>query len=121
MNPFDQLLRQANGEAVVPAALGLTFPLAPIQPQGRNKGSTGRILALLSQHGALSTTELAKKAGLDQTRLVWGLMKNPRSSGQVQFQNGMWSLSKGFHGTRIKQAAELLRQHGWVCKPPEGC
>ncbi|MEY4428618.1 MAG: hypothetical protein RLZZ182_1307 [Pseudomonadota bacterium] len=111
MNPFDQLVRHAVRQASEPRC---SVP-------DKRMGSTGRILALLSQHGALSTTELAKKAGLDQTRLVWGLMKNPRSSGQVQFQNGMWSLSKGFHGTRIKQAAELLRQHGWVCQPPEGC
>lgn len=111
MNPFDQLVRHAARQASTKTC---SFPQ-------EHTGKTGHMFSLLSQHGALTTRELASKAGLDQTRLVWGLMKYPRSNGQVRFHNGMWSLSRPCHQARIKQAAELLRQHGWVCTPPQGC
>jgi hypothetical protein len=121
MNPFDQLLRQANGETVVPPALGLNFPAAPIQTTGKNKDITNRILDLLAQRGRMTTRDLADACGFAKTNLIWGLMKYPRERGQVTCENGYWQLS-GTHAAQlqhdINQAVQLLRKHNWTCTPP---
>lgn len=121
-NPFDQLLRASEGRPIVPESLGLTFPSAPIDPpEATHHGKTGittRLFGLLSVHGAMTTRELADAAGLEQSKLIWGLMKLPLKRGQVTYSDSRWRLSTACEAQLqhdINQAVQLLRKHGWTC------
>jgi hypothetical protein len=123
-SPFDQLLRKAAGEPIVPASLGLTFPTAPTEPtvtHGGVKGITAHLFELLAVRGRMTTRELADAAGFEKSSLIWGLMKHPRQRGQVTYESGIWQLSNAQAAQLqhdINQAAQLLRKHNWTCTPP---
>lgn len=76
-----------------------------------------RVLAELAVCGSATTLSLAVRADLTQ-RQVWGLLKAPRSIGQVRFQAGRWELVQGFAGREAERAAALLRDLGWRVEPP---
>jgi hypothetical protein len=123
-SPFDQLLRKAKGEPIVPAELGLSFASAPVNPAatlGGTKGITRRIFELLAQNGRMTTRELADAVGFEKTCLIWGLMKHPKDCGRVTCEKGVWQLSET-HASQVQhdinQAAQLLRKHKWTCTPP---
>jgi hypothetical protein len=112
MNPFDQLIRLAEGRRARPR---LPAPMA----QRDTKAAT--LIGYLQEAGPASTSTLASLIGL-HSRLVWGLLKAPRDRGQVQFYEGMWSFVDAFDEQQhadIGAAAALLRRHGWTVRPPE--
>jgi len=121
MNPFDQLLRKAAGEPIVPLTLGIRFPdpLAERPPANHGTGITAHLVALLSTRGRMTTRQLADAGGLEQTKLIWGLMKHRRLIGQVIYADGFWQVSNTSLQHNLNQAVQLLKKHGWRCIPPE--
>lgn len=78
------------------------------------------LLDLLNRCVALSTADLAAGSGLT-TKLVWGLLKNPRARGQVSFSGGLWALTPDYIPPAQANAVKLLRDAGWHCSPPRRC
>lgn len=75
------------------------------------------LLDLLQIRDSANTVTLAVCADLTP-RQVWGLLKQPRAVGQVQFEAGRWSLCEDYPGRDVQRAIELLRAKGYkVCKP----
>lgn len=104
MNPFDQLILLASQPRPAPAG---EYP----------DTLTGRLLALIDEHGRISTALLANTACLT-SRQVWGLLKVPRERGQVRNDERGWSLNPDYLGHDVAQAVELLRSKGWTVTPP---
>lgn len=77
------------------------------------------LLQLLDNLGDMTSAELAHEIGLP-TRLVWGLMKQPRERGQVSFDGGHWSLDRSYPGSDVLRAIDLLRSRGYrVIEPAQ--
>jgi hypothetical protein len=120
MNPFDQLIRLAEGRPFRPALRGarLRMPELPA-PVRSTKSAT--LIAFLQEGGPASTSTLSSLIRLE-SRLVWGLLKAPRERGQVRYADGMWSATNDYDGElqrELSTAAALLRRHGWTVRPPE--
>ena len=79
--------------------------------------NVGRLLALLKHNERMTTVELATRSGLN-SRQVWGLLKTPRSFGQVQFDDGHWEIDREYQGNDVARAASLLRSKGWFVEAP---
>lgn len=106
--PWDALLRARPYRA----------PAAASEAPGAKAGTKlAALLAVLAERGSATTLTLAVCVELE-TRQVWGLLKGPREIGQVNFDNGRWSLAAGFHGREVERAAALLRARGWRVEAP---
>jgi hypothetical protein len=94
---------------------------APVAGEGALQARPGtKLAALLAELAgceSLPTLALALRADLTP-RQVWGLLKAPRTAGQVRFEAGRWALVHDFAGRDVQRAAELLRAHGWRVQPP---
>jgi hypothetical protein len=75
------------------------------------------LLALLNDKDSATTLTLAVCADLTP-RQVWGLLKQPRAIGQVQFVDGRWALCEHFPGRDVQRAIELLRAKGYRIQEP---
>lgn len=78
---------------------------------------TELLMLLLTEHGRLTTTELADLSGLDG-KIVWGLLKSRKANGQVLHDGTAWEISDHWTPPEIKRAAELLRSRGWTVIAP---
>jgi hypothetical protein len=77
-----------------------------------------RLLAVLATVESATTLSLSVQTDLSSQQ-VWGLLKEPRACGQVQFAVGRWYLVKGFAGRDVERAAALLRRSGWQVVSPD--
>jgi len=107
-SPWAALLHSTHGRHATSAA---------IDSEGRPATKLGTLLNVLAERHDATTITLSVCTDLCP-RQVWGLLKDPRSCGQVRFDNGRWSLVSNFPGRDVLRAAELLRKNGWRVKPP---
>jgi hypothetical protein len=113
MNPFDQLIRLADGRRVRPR-------LPARIPREQAPTKVGTLLGYLREAGPASTLTLCHLLEVD-SRIVWGLLKAPRARGEVHFAGGIWAVAEGFNAEMRKDlqaAAQLLRANGWAVQPP---
>lgn len=108
-SPWDVLLQAPRNRAPVPAAAAAE--------SARPGTKLAALLAELAQTDSTTTLALAVRADLTP-RQVWGLLKDPRATGQVTFSAGRWALNAEWQGRDVERAAELLRSKGWRVTPP---
>jgi hypothetical protein len=108
-SPWDALLRAPRPPSAVSAAGDIT--------SARPGTKLALLLAELAEACTATTLRLAVCTDLTP-RQVWGLLKAPRSRGQVTFHAGRWQLVAGWHGSDVERAAALLRSRGWRVEPP---
>lgn len=118
-NPFDQLLNHAAAVSQAASAVAARQAAAGMRP-GMSK--VEQLLELLDQNGPMSTVELGRVVGLE-SRLIWGLLKEPQKRGQVlRFgAERLWALNRAWGqaaGDEIAAAARLLRRAGWTVIEP---
>lgn len=106
MNPFAQLVALADRPAPTPSPAEYPDTL------------TGRLLALIDEHGPVATWVLMENLNLT-SRQVWGLLKVPRERGQVRNDERGWSLNPDYLGHDVALAVDLLRSKGWTVTPPQ--
>lgn len=118
-NPFDQLLNHAaavNQAATAAAARRESLGMRPGAPKLQ------ALLHLLDCNGPMSTADLSRAMELE-TRLIWGLLKEPQKRGQVLRYGAerLWALNRDWEqaaGDEIAAAARLLRRAGWTLTEP---
>lgn len=120
-HPFDQLLSHAEAVSQAASAVAVRLAATGMRP-GMSK--VERLLELLDQNGPMSTVELGRVLGLE-SRLIWGLLKEPQKRGQVlrYGTERLWALNRAWGqaaGEEIAAAARLLRKAGWVVTEPGG-
>jgi hypothetical protein len=91
--PWDALLRPSRA---TPAPLAGEGPL-----QARPGTKLAALLADLAACESMHTLDLAHRAGLT-SRQVWGLLKAPRTAGQVRYDAGRWALVRDFAGRDVQ-------------------
>lgn len=114
-NPFTSMAK----------ALTRRYPAAPAHAATCNTNSqtlTARIRDLIRQHGPLSSHSIAATLEMDgASGLVYALLKNDLQKGQVEFSDGKFYWNQAYDeglAKRIKQAAALLRRHGYRVGAP---
>lgn len=115
MNPFDQLIRLAEGRRVRPR-------MPARVPRAQASTKVGTLLGYLHAAGPASTTTLGSLLDVD-SHIVWGLLKAPRARGEVHFAGGLWAVAEGYDPELrqdLQAAAQLLRANGWSVQPPNG-
>ena len=107
-------------------ALARRYPAPPVPaPEcgARGQTLTASIRELIRQHGPLSSLSIAATLEIDGSRgLVYALLKNDLQKGQIEFSEGKFYWNHDHDeglAKRIKQAAALLRKHGYSIKAPE--
>lgn len=111
-SPWDALLRPHR-----PIRLHTAEPEPDAPQQARPGTKVARLLAELAEVESATTLSLCVRTDLD-VRQVWGLLKAPRTAGQVRFSAGRWALNRDWRGRDIERAAALLRGAGWRVMPP---
>lgn len=77
------------------------------------------LLQHIASHGPITTEGLMLYSGMS-SKQVWGLLKNPRIQGQVCFASRQWAVQDDRFSQKALDAAQLLRELGWVVQPPVG-
>lgn len=107
-SPWDVLMHR------IPAVKAVAFTSLE---HGRSK--TDQLLQIIDQLGYATTMRLCLETDLD-SRQVWGLLKQHRKSGRVEFVYGEWRAGKSAMSIKVLQAVELLRAQGWMVVEPGG-
>lgn len=108
-SPWDALLRRPPPKRAASCAT-----IDSAKPATKLAG----LLALLNDRGSATTLTLSVCADLTP-RQVWGLLKQPRAIGQVQFADGRWALCEHFPGRDVQRAIELLKDKGYRIQGPQ--
>lgn len=119
MNPHTPFTAMARSLAKrYPAA---SMPVPKCSAPGQTL--TASIRELIRQHGPLSSLSIATTLEIDGARgLVYALLKNDLQKGQIEFSDGKFYWNHAYDeglAKRIKQAAALLRRHGYRIKASE--
>lgn len=112
-NPFDQLVRLAQGRRARPR------PQRVLSVHAAGS-KVARMVGFLREGGPASTLALCHVVDVE-SRVVWGLLKAPRQRGEVLYADGYWSASPDYdpaNRAAILAAATLLRRNGWRVQPP---
>ena len=113
MNPFDQLIRLADGRRVRPR-------LPARVPRDKAPTKVATLLGYLHEAGPATSVTLACLLE-SNTHIVWGLLKAARARGEVHYAGGLWAVAEGFNPELrqdLQAAAQLLRANGWAVQPP---
>lgn len=94
--------------------LGCTAPHEVEPGQSR----AGQLIHVIEHAGPISTPQLAQRTGAT-TRQVWGLLKQPREAGRIDYYDGHWRISQRRDQRIVAAAAQALRDRGWTCTPPD--
>jgi hypothetical protein len=116
-NPFAELARVADRGYAGRAPLPNEDPTQGPPLSTLSGTRTDLLLQLLTTRGRLTTEQLARATGL-QNKLVWGLLKARRTTGQVVHDGDAWEINEAWIPPEIKRAVELLRSRGWTCIAP---
>jgi hypothetical protein len=116
VNPFDQLMRAALLRQTRPRLRTV------VARDPARENLTRSLVEHLRRAGPAPTSSLCHVVDREP-RLVWGLLKGPRQSGEVTYADGLWSVSVAFDESlqaELAAAAALLRRHGWVVRRVRG-
>jgi len=110
-NPFAQLIAQASK----PRRRGWPQPLAASLARPATK--TGAMRAYLQEHGKATAHDLAIEGDLENTGLVWALLKADIAKGAIERRGNHYVWIEAYDEDRrkdIQAAIRLLRSSGYV-------
>lgn len=102
---------------------------ADIPPLREGYSRTQALLDHIAEAGPISTVDLCHALDLT-SRQVWGMLKQPRDTGKVTYEHGMWArtgheiadwqaeIDGAVMAAREAEAVALLTSRGWTCIKP---
>lgn len=113
VNPFTHIAATLSGRRAWP------FAIEEQPPEDTKVSKTERMRIYLRQHGPTTAAELAMEADVPQTGLVGALFKGDLARGSVYKVGHRYHWNPQFDTAlhqRLKEAAALLRAHGYHVK-----
>lgn len=110
-NPFQQLIKHATR----PGRRRKAAKLMGFSQKPDTK--TERLRSYLRKHGRATAADLAIEADLDNTGLVWALLKGDIAKGAVEMQGGHYTWNDEYDDQEqqeLKAAMRRLRAAGFV-------
>lgn len=107
-SPWDQLMRHAGVRRQ---------PVPATTADGKPPTKTAQLLQIIEQRGRVPTLALCLEMDMPSMS-VWGLLKIPRQTGQVQFDGTHWLMGDNYVPAKLQKAAQLLREAGWTVVEP---
>ncbi|MBS3998132.1 MAG: hypothetical protein KGZ67_12530 [Hydrogenophaga sp.] len=116
-NPFAHIAASLSGRPAWPFAVATDS-----EPADPGLSKTERMRAYLRQHGPAVAATLADEADVPTSALVGALLKGDMARGSVYRRGHKYHWNPQFDvqlHEQIKQAAALLRRHGYRVEAPQ--